>query len=95
MLTVSDVAKHSNRESCWVIIEGRVYDVTDFLEEHPGGPEIILRYAGKVFHGLLDSYYILQSTTNNSQDATEEYLPVHPPGTIENELSRGETRLAS
>ncbi|TVY52471.1 Cytochrome b2, mitochondrial [Lachnellula cervina] len=68
MLTASDVAIHNNRGSCWIIIEGHVYDVTDFLEEHPGGPDIILRYAGK--------------------DATEEYLPVHPPRTIENELPR-------
>ncbi|KAF2494369.1 putative cytochrome B2 [Lophium mytilinum] len=68
MLNASEVAKHDTRESCWVIIEGQVYDVTDFLDEHPGGPSIILRYGGK--------------------DATEEYLPVHPPGTIENELPK-------
>ncbi|EXJ90162.1 hypothetical protein A1O3_03231 [Capronia epimyces CBS 606.96] len=66
MLKASDIAQHNTRESCWVIIQGQVYDVTDFLEEHPGGSSIILRYGGK--------------------DATEEYLPVHPPGTIEKEL---------
>lgn len=49
MLTATDVAKHNNRDSCWIIVEGQVYDVTDFLEEHPGGANIILRYAGKVF----------------------------------------------
>ena len=30
-----------------VIIHGRAYDVTDFKEEHPGGKNIILRWAGK------------------------------------------------
>lgn len=30
-----------------MIIEQAVYDVTDFLESHPGGPDIILKYAGK------------------------------------------------
>ncbi|KAJ4246886.1 hypothetical protein NW762_013438 [Fusarium torreyae] len=42
-----EVAEHNNAKSCWVIIHGKVYDVTDFLLEHPGGSKIILRYAGK------------------------------------------------
>ncbi|KAF2813894.1 uncharacterized protein BDZ99DRAFT_567610 [Mytilinidion resinicola] len=46
-LTGADIAKHNSRDSCWVIIHGRAYDVTDFLPEHPGGPKIILKYAGK------------------------------------------------
>ncbi|KAF1842485.1 uncharacterized protein K460DRAFT_320579 [Cucurbitaria berberidis CBS 394.84] len=46
-LTGEEVAKHSSRDSCWVIVHGRVYDVTEFLPEHPGGPKIILKYAGK------------------------------------------------
>lgn len=40
MVTVSDVAKHDDRGSCWIIVEGHVYDVTDFIAEHPGGPEL-------------------------------------------------------
>lgn len=64
MLTASDVAIHNNRGSCWIIIEGHVYDVTDFLEEHPGGPDIILRYAGKVFNGLSHGYYIRITKTS-------------------------------
>ncbi|TKA32068.1 hypothetical protein B0A50_01315 [Salinomyces thailandicus] len=46
-LTGQEVAKHNNAEDCWVIIHGRAYDVTEFLPEHPGGPKIILKYAGK------------------------------------------------
>ncbi|TFY80695.1 hypothetical protein EWM64_g3318 [Hericium alpestre] len=41
------VAQHNTRESCWIIVHGKVYDVTDFLDEHPGGSKIILKYAGK------------------------------------------------
>lgn len=46
-LSGADVAKHDNAESCWVIVHGRAYDVTEFLPEHPGGSKIILKYAGK------------------------------------------------
>ncbi|KAJ4473042.1 FMN-dependent dehydrogenase-domain-containing protein, partial [Lentinula aciculospora] len=33
--------------SCWVIINNEVYDVTEFLSKHPGGPSILLKYAGR------------------------------------------------
>ncbi|KAF2396121.1 hypothetical protein EJ06DRAFT_534252 [Trichodelitschia bisporula] len=46
-LTGADVAQHSSADSCWVIVHGRAYDVTEFLPEHPGGSKIILKYAGK------------------------------------------------
>ncbi|KAH9976160.1 FMN-dependent dehydrogenase-domain-containing protein [Lactifluus volemus] len=41
------IAQHKSRESCWIIVHGNVYDVTEFLDEHPGGSKIILKYAGK------------------------------------------------
>ncbi|XRM47504.1 hypothetical protein ABZX51_010474 [Aspergillus tubingensis] len=47
ILSREEVEKHSTRESCWVAIHDSVYDVTDFLEEHPGGAQVILRCAGK------------------------------------------------
>ncbi|WVR06812.1 hypothetical protein IAU60_003848 [Kwoniella sp. DSM 27419] len=41
------VAEHNSRDKgVWIVVHGHVYDVTDFLDEHPGGAEIILRYAG-------------------------------------------------
>lgn len=48
MLSQADVAKHNSRKSCWIIVAGQVYDVTDFVDDHPGGPGVILRYGGKV-----------------------------------------------
>ncbi|KAI1399120.1 FMN-dependent dehydrogenase-domain-containing protein [Hypoxylon fuscum] len=42
-----EVSKHDSKESCWVVIHGKAYDVTEFLPEHPGGMGIILKYAGK------------------------------------------------
>ena len=33
---------------CWVIIEDDVYDVTNFLKDHPGGAKAIVLYAGKL-----------------------------------------------
>ncbi|KAI1084018.1 inositolphosphorylceramide-B C-26 hydroxylase [Whalleya microplaca] len=46
-LTQAEVESHNSEKSCYVSIGTNVYDVTDFLESHPGGPDLILPYAGK------------------------------------------------
>ena len=43
----SQVAEHSSPDDCWVVIEGYVYNLTDFISAHPGGPAIIQNNAGK------------------------------------------------
>ncbi|XP_023540248.1 cytochrome b5-like [Cucurbita pepo subsp. pepo] len=66
-----EVAKHNHQRDCWLIISGKVYDVTPFLEEHPGGDEVLLLAAEKdatddfenVGHSLsaieqMEKYYI-------------------------------------
>uniref|UniRef100_A0ACD5ZH32 Uncharacterized protein n=1 Tax=Avena sativa TaxID=4498 RepID=A0ACD5ZH32_AVESA len=42
-----EVRKHSDRKDCWLIMHGKVYDVTAFMEEHPGGDEVLLACTGK------------------------------------------------
>ncbi|XP_072970545.1 cytochrome b5-like [Typha angustifolia] len=41
----SEVSLHISKEDCWLIIHGKVYDVTNFLGDHPGGPEVLLQAA--------------------------------------------------
>ncbi|ATZ53726.1 hypothetical protein BCIN_09g05120 [Botrytis cinerea B05.10] len=44
----SEVAAHKDAENgMYLIIDENVYDVTNFLEEHPGGAKILKRVAGK------------------------------------------------
>ncbi|HEX3002424.1 MAG TPA: cytochrome b5 domain-containing protein, partial [Methanoregula sp.] len=46
-LTQAEIAAHSSAASCWVIIGGKVYDLTTFLAIHPGGEGTIAPYCGK------------------------------------------------
>ncbi|KAJ2829235.1 hypothetical protein IWW50_000970 [Coemansia erecta] len=45
--TADEIKKHNKREDVWIVIHDKVYDVTKFLDEHPGGEEVILENAGK------------------------------------------------
>merc|ERR1719510_2049144 len=45
--TMAEVAKHTTKTDCWVVVAGQVLDVTKFLGEHPGGELAILTFAGK------------------------------------------------
>ena len=44
--TKEEVAQHNKRGDVWIIVYGRVYDVTDF-DDHPGGFNFLLDQAGK------------------------------------------------
>ncbi|CAZ83548.1 unnamed protein product [Tuber melanosporum] len=68
MYTLKDVAVHENPGDCWILIKGRVYDVTEFLPQHPGGAEIILSYAGADATGAYESVH------------TSSLLETPPPG---------------
>ena len=45
--TLEEVKKHKHNDDCWIIINKQIYNVTDFLSEHPGGKKTILSYAGR------------------------------------------------
>jgi hypothetical protein len=45
--SLADVAKHTTKDDCWVVLHGKVLNVTSFLKDHPGGELAILTFAGK------------------------------------------------
>ncbi|XP_029446739.1 cytochrome b5 [Rhinatrema bivittatum] len=44
--TLEEIQKHNHSKSTWIILHNRIYDVTKFLEEHPGGEEVLREQAG-------------------------------------------------
>mmetsp|Transcript_7540 Transcript_7540/g.11104 ORF Transcript_7540/g.11104 Transcript_7540/m.11104 type:complete len:135 (+) Transcript_7540:81-485(+) len=70
-INMSEVAKHKSEDDCWVVIGNatnggpKVYDVTKYLDDHPGGAEVLLDVAG----GDADEFF---EDIGHSNDAREE-----------------------
>ncbi|CAG7849226.1 Cytochrome b2, mitochondrial; AltName: Full=L-lactate dehydrogenase [Cytochrome]; AltName: Full=L-lactate ferricytochrome C oxidoreductase; Short=L-LCR; Flags: Precursor [Serendipita indica DSM 11827] len=47
LVSYEEVQRHNSAEDCWLVIDGQVYDVTAFLDLHPGGKQVILKMAGQ------------------------------------------------
>ena len=46
LYSMEELKGHTSEKDVWMAIHGKVYDVTKFVEDHPGGPEIMMEYAG-------------------------------------------------
>lgn len=44
--TAAEVATRNSETSCWSIVNGDVYDLTNWIRQHPGGKAAILRICG-------------------------------------------------
>ncbi|CAH8387037.1 unnamed protein product [Eruca vesicaria subsp. sativa] len=47
LISFHDVAKHKCKNDCWILIHGKVYDISSFIDEHPGGDNVLLAVTGK------------------------------------------------
>ena len=45
-LSISEVKKHNSRDDCWSIVSGKVYNLTSYVQQHPGGIELISSICG-------------------------------------------------
>ncbi|SMY24607.1 unnamed protein product [Zymoseptoria tritici ST99CH_1A5] len=45
--SLEEVAKHNKKEDLWIAVKGIVMDVTNWVDEHPGGPQALFSHMGK------------------------------------------------
>lgn len=74
LFSLEEVEKHKKAngddKSIWFVIHDKVYDVTKFLDEHPGGEEILVEHAGK---DSTDEFEDVGHSTD-ARDMMKEYL---------------------
>lgn len=46
-ITLAEVAQNNTQQKIWIVLQGRVYDVTGYINEHPGGEEVLLEQGGR------------------------------------------------
>ncbi|KAI7880808.1 FAD binding domain-containing protein [Mucor mucedo] len=72
--TLAEVGKHNKADDCWVVVNGEVLDVTDFLADHPGGKKAILIYAGR---DATEEFNMM-----HKPDVVQKYAPYAIIGTL-------------
>ncbi|GAA0151703.1 oxidoreductase [Lithospermum erythrorhizon] len=91
-ISYSEVSSHNTPNDCWVIINAKAYNVTNFLSEHPGGDEVLLAAAGMdasdefedAGHGsaarlMLDEFYVgeIDQTTSPTKLTKNDPIKQH------------------
>ncbi|GAB5370056.1 hypothetical protein AAMO2058_001459200 [Amorphochlora amoebiformis] len=69
IIPLSEVQKHNSKKDCWVIVHGKVYDLTKFAPEHPGGSHIIHTFAGKDGSRIFDTIHTPDIFDKYTEDA--------------------------
>lgn len=72
-LPTHDVASHNTAESCYVSVGTKVYDVTEFLDAHPGGGNLILEYGGKDVKDIMEDE-ISHAHSESAWEILDDYL---------------------
>nr|AFK48600.1 unknown [Lotus japonicus] len=91
LFTLAEAAEHSNVKDFWLVIHGKVYNVTKFLEDHPGGDAVLLSSTGKdasndfddIGHStsavsMMDEFYVGDIDTSTIPSSVKYTPPKQP-----------------
>ncbi len=60
LYTLAQIATHSSKADCWLVADAKVYNVTSFIDKHPGGEKILLG-CGKDMTEFFNTKHLKQS----------------------------------
>ncbi|XP_053992089.1 uncharacterized protein LOC128883588 [Hylaeus volcanicus] len=84
VVTWSEMQKHTTPNNCWVVLHGQVYDITDYLQFHPGGSEILKNCGGL---DITASFLKYHPWVNGAMILQNKYIgPIETSGTGPSQL---------
>eukprot|EP00111_Clytia_hemisphaerica_P023680 TCONS_00069790-protein len=91
-VTPSELAKHNTVSDCWMAIRGRVYNVTHYMEYHPGGLDELMKGAGKDATELFDQ---IHKWVNFTSMLAKCYIGPLKPYSIEQKLMKRKLKTST
>jgi L-lactate dehydrogenase (cytochrome) len=89
LINMAEVEEHNTKEKgVWVVIQGHVYDITSFIDKHPGGDRIILKNAGKDVTDIYVPVHPSDAIKENLHPS--QYLGQIDPSTVKEEIESEE-----
>eukprot|EP00835_Amoeboradix_gromovi_P003114 NODE_194_length_15414_cov_0.324127.p11 type:complete len:125 gc:universal NODE_194_length_15414_cov_0.324127:2528-2154(-) len=68
--TIEQVQSHTKRNDVWMAIHNKIYDVSKFLDAHPGGEEVLMDHAGQEATGSFEDI----GHSDEAREMMAEYL---------------------
>lgn len=56
-ITKGELSKHTHPKDCWVALGGKIYNISSYLDFHPGGVNILVKFAGKDCTSIFMKYH--------------------------------------
>lgn len=56
-ISKAELSKHNTPDNCWISLSGKVYNISPYLNYHPGGVDILLKFAGKECLSIFMKYH--------------------------------------
>ncbi|KAH6897414.1 cytochrome b2 [Thelonectria olida] len=85
IISVQDLSKHNSKSDCWISVHSKVFDITHFVNEHPGGPSVLLKCAGADATESFDEAHapdMLDEMPKDKFMGVLEELPPSPPSVV-------------
>jgi cytochrome b involved in lipid metabolism len=80
--TLKEVNKHKKKGDLWIIINNKIYDISEFLKYHPGGKKILLKNGG---NDISNTFPMIKSHIRNWDRINEQLQSMFVGYLIEND----------
>lgn len=94
VITLDEVAGHDSADSCWKAIDGIVYDITEYIPNHPTPTEVVARFCGQEATGAWEGIGDGRGHSGSAERLLQQYRIGVLPG-FEHRLNEPATEASA